>query len=460
MPETACGAVAGEGNSFRQIQLKKGGSCKQLTLDLQKKAVSDDCITLERALARTEEQCRHLEMQLSGAMAAAQAADRAKSDFLNLMNHEVRTPMNGIVALVELLNSLPKSKQQQEYLNGIQASSDSLLHIINNIIDYSHLASGELALEDESFSPRAVIEEAVGPLLKLPKENIDYIQDVEETVPALLRGDPRRLRQIIGNLISNAIKFTEQGTIRLSLHLTQQTDTHATLHFTIADTGTGIPPGFRERIFDPFIQADSSSTRKCGGAGLGLTIARQLAELMGGSIRLGRESDKGSTFHFDVPLKMDIRQETTACSAEKDQRSLLQWGGRSLHILLAEDHETNRNLTEKILRRLGHTVSAAYNGKKAVDINEQESFDLILMDMEMPEMDGWEATSIIRKREAAGTRHVPIIAVTAHAIKGNREMLMASGFDGYMSKPIDFVALTREMKRLASTIVTGVPPRP
>ena len=451
MPETAFGSIAEGGSLFYRTgsQQKKTANCKQLTLDLQESTDPGERNPLEHSLARSEERCCQLAAELATAREAAHAAIQAKSDFLNLINHEVRTPMNGIVALVELLNNSHPRKEQQEYLNGILASSDSLLHIINNIIDYSHLRSGELTLDREPFSPRAIVKEAVAPLMNLlQRKGLEYIQTIDDAFPDL-QGDPRRLRQIIVNLLSNAIKFTESGTIRLNLQFGVQCGTHVTLHITVADSGIGIPSGFEEKIFAPFVREDLSSTRKHGGAGLGLTIARQLAELMGGDIKLETTADQGSVFHFNVPLQVNAK-ENRGRSAERDQRSLLQWEGRSLHILLAEDHDVNRNLTERILRRLGHTVSAAPNGKKAVDISEQEGFDLILMDMEMPEMDGWEATSVIRQREAASGKHVPIIAVTAHALKGNREMLLTSGFDGYMAKPIDFVVLTKEMKRLAS----------
>ena len=452
MPETAFGSIAEGGSLFYRTgsQQKKTANCKQLTLDLQESTDPGERNPLEHSLARSEERCCQLAAELATAREAAHAAIQAKSDFLNLINHEVRTPMNGIVALVELLNNSHPRKEQQEYLNGILASSDSLLHIINNIIDYSHLRSGELTLDREPFSPRAIVKEAVAPLMNLlQRKGLEYIQTIDDAFPDL-QGDPRRLRQIIVNLLSNAIKFTESGTIRLNLQFGVQCGTHVTLHITVADSGIGIPSGFEEKIFAPFVREDLSSTRKHGGAGLGLTIARQLAELMGGDIKLETTADQGSVFHFNVPLQVNVKQEERERSAERDQRSLLQWEGRSLHILLAEDHDVNRNLTERILRRLGHTVSAAPNGKKAVDISEEEGFDLILMDMEMPEMDGWEATSVIRQREAASGKHVPIIAVTAHALKGNREMLLTSGFDGYMAKPIDFVVLTKEMKRLAS----------
>ena len=453
MPETAFGSIAEGGSLFYQTgaQQKKSANCKQLTLDLQEPKDPGEHNPLEHPLTRSEERCCRLTAELTAAREAAHAAIQAKSDFLNLINHEVRTPMNGIVALVELLNNSQPRKEQQEYLNGILASSDSLLHIINNIIDYSHLKSGELTLDREPFSPRVIVEEAVTPLMELVRsKGLEYILTIDDALPGLLQGDPRRFRQIIVNLLSNAIKFTESGTIRLNLQLGVQCGTHVTLHVTVADSGIGIPSGFEEKVFAPFVRADLSSTRKHGGAGLGLTIARQLAELMGGGIKLETTANQGSIFHFNVPLRLNVKQEEPGRSMERGQRSLLQWEGRSLHILLAEDHDVNRNLTERILRRLGHTVSAAPNGKKAVEISEQEGFDLILMDMEMPEMDGWEATSVIRQREAASGKHVPIIAVTAHALKGNREMLLTSGFDGYMAKPIDFVVLTKEMKRLAS----------
>ena len=395
---------------------------------------------------------RRAEEQLASAKDAAEAANRAKSEFLAIMSHEIRTPMNSIVSLAQLLNSSPHNDEQREYLDVIKTSADNLLHIINDILDFSRIESGHIELDHTIFSPRTLVQEALKPLLiSLRSKGLEHTVDIGEGIPDSLSGDPHRLSQIITNLLANAIKFTEKGEIRVSVNQVACESKRALLHFSVADNGIGIHSEVRDRIFAPFIQADSSTTRKFGGTGLGLTISRQLVELMGGTIWVESEPGQGSTFHFTALFDMvDQQPVKRARSAAADQKNLFKWEGRSLHILLAEDHDTNRNLTVTILKKLGHTVTAAENGRIALETNAQERFDVILMDVEMPEMDGWQATKRIREQEAANGTHTPIIALTAHALKGNRETLLESGFSGYVSKPINFDVLCNEIKRVVA----------
>ena len=392
------------------------------------------------------------EGQLASAKEAAEAANRAKSEFLAIMSHEIRTPMNSIVSLARLMSSSPHNDEQREYLDGIKTSADNLLHIINDILDFSRIESGHIELDHTTFSPRALVHEALKPLLiSLCSKGLEHTVDIGGDIPDSLSGDPHRLRQVITNLLTNAIKFTEKGAIHISVNLEACETKRALLHFSVTDNGIGIPPEVLDRIFAPFIQADSSTTRKFGGTGLGLTISRQLVELMGGAIWVESEPGQGSTFHFtalcDVVAQKPVKR---ARSAAADQKNLFKWEGRSLHILLAEDHDINRSLTMTILQKLGHTVTAVENGRLALDASIQERFDVILMDVEMPEMDGWQATKRIREQEAANGAHTPIIALTAHALKGNRETLLESGFSGYVSKPINFDVLCKEIKRVVA----------
>jgi len=401
------------------------------------------------------------------ALRQAETSNAAKSQFLANMSHEIRTPLNGIVGMVELMQLTEMSPAQRRYVDTANQSSQALLRLIDDILDLSKIEVGRLELEYAPFHLPTLIHDARVLFADQARtKGLSLVTNVPDTANLMVVGDSHRLLQILTNLLSNAIKFTSEGGVTLMCSAEQDPGAAARIRFQVSDTGIGIPAGKQDAIFEAFTQGDNSMTRRYGGTGLGLSIARQLVYMMGGQIGVDSTVNIGSTFWFSVTLKKSdaarpapaihpVRpqprprpdtQPAFFSPASKDFQAAMRKAGREdVSILLVDDNPANMRVTQALLETLGCIVTTARNGLEVVDAYREKEFDLILMDCQMPEMDGYEATRAIRQIEGFQHRHTPIVALTAHAMEGSREASLASGMDDQITKPLTMAMLVSKL---------------
>ncbi len=384
------------------------------------------------------------ELDLIRAREGAVQAARVKSQFLANVSHELRTPLNGIIGLSRIALDTPMNPELREFVISIRSSGQTLLALVNDILDLSKVEAGRLTLEKIPFELAALLDETLVPLRPRAEERglrFDYV--IAPGVPAAFVGDPLRLRQVLTNLAGNSLKFTLQGFVRIQVSPGHPRHGRPTVHFAVADTGIGIPSLAHGHVFEAFSQADTSTTRKFGGTGLGLTISRQIVELMGGNLVVDSKEGEGSTFSFEIELPV----HSGPVPRESDTANRFPHPARRLKILLADDNPVNRLVGQKTLEKLGHGATVVADGEEAVQTAAKASFDVILLDIQMPGVDGFEALRRIRARESELAFRTPVLALTAHAMPGASEASIRAGFDGHLVKPLDPAQLAVALRR-------------
>jgi signal transduction histidine kinase/ActR/RegA family two-component response regulator len=398
------------------------------------------------AIDITEE--KEMVARLEHACAGAEEAMRAKSEFLANMSHEIRTPMNGIIGTISLLHDSQLTGEQREHFTTIQSCGESLLQIVNDILDLSKIEVGKLTLEQIPFSAEALVQDALAVVSPAAlAKGLKVLRSCDPDLPRAVIGDPLRLRQVLLNLLSNAVKFTERGSVAVELSAARPGVDSVELQFVVRDTGIGIPPEVQKSVFEPFTQADSSTTRRYGGTGLGLTISRGLIALMNGRLQMESELGRGTCFRIFVTLPI----ATGVAPLQRAADDRIQSAKRRLRILLAEDNAVNRKVAVQLLEKMGHQVDVAVDGGRAVAAVAGKMYDLVLMDCQMPVMDGYAATRAIRQLNLR--YRLPIVAMTANAMPEDRRRCLEAGMDDYVSKPISTARLHNAIEVASSGIM-------
>ena len=449
-------------HDFDEMAVRLSDSYRQLQSALSDRERLNE--ELANVLADLETRVRARTAELADAKERAEEASRLKSEFLANMSHEIRTPMNGFMGMLDVLLETPLAEDQRDYVETARVSAGALLEILRDILDFSKIEAGRMELDPVPISIAALVEETVRTLDTVAaRKGVELRRATRDNVPQVLIGDPVRLRQVLLNLVSNAIKFTGEGFIEVSASLDDGADDgasagNAILRFTVTDTGIGLTAEQQRVIFEPFRQADGSTTRNYGGIGLGLSISRKLVALMDGEIGVTSLPGEGSTFWFTA--RLGLANESDALKGmglAKLAGAVDASSSRALKILVAEDNPVNQRVVTTLLERRGHTVALADTGVAALQKAEQVNFDVILMDVQMPEMDGITAIRFLREQDTRRGTHTPVVVLTAHAMQGDRERFLAAGADGYVSKPIQLELLQAEIDAVLAH-GAGVPP--
>jgi signal transduction histidine kinase len=398
--------------------------------------------TLKKLAADLEKQVAERTAALEQALARAEASANSKSEFLAMMSHEIRTPMNGILGMAQLLELTPLTSEQRDYLGTVRSSGDTLLVLINDILDFSKIDAGKLELESKNFHLQRTLDSTLAPFrAQIDSKGLQLRTLFDPELPSTVTGDSTRLRQILTNLLSNAIKFTQLGSIHLTAKVLERNADGILLGFVVKDTGIGIPPSRMDRLFHAFSQVDSSTTRRFGGTGLGLVISARLCEAMGGSIKVESHEGEGSSFSFTVRLGHGTtRLEATSSPLERLNTSTLH------RVLVVDDDAINRTLATAMLNKLGLHADVAKNGRESVAMVTRQSYSIVLMDMQMPDMDGIEATQAIRLLPLPSQPY--IIALTANAFDADRQRCLQAGMNDFLSKPFRINTLREKLAGL------------
>ncbi len=445
-PDTPIILMTGVGDEKLAVRALKAGIADYLTKDNSGGYLDLLPLVIQEAMGKKQDllEKRLTQFQLLKAKQEAEAANEAKNRFLATISHELRTPLNAITGMIDLVLSTDLTPDQREYLETAWSASGEMGRLVNDLIDFAGIETGRLEIIEKDFAIRTFLDRLLKSLFfGYRHKKIDYRIEVDPQIPEVIHGSEDRIRQILSNLLDNAIKFTLEGNVILRVNLAAESKGEMILKFSVIDTGIGIPKEKLQQIFDRFTQGDSSTTRQYGGLGLGASIAQRLVVQMGGRIWVESRVNQGSAFHFTLQVKpcKEIRSGGFA-PGECDEQNGFQ-------ILLAEDNPFNQKLVMAIMEMRGHEITLARNGKEAIAAFDRKTFDLILMDIQMPEMDGFEATLQIRKREKErGLKQTPIIAMTAHVMEKDRDLCFSAGMDAFISKPIrreEFLSLVEHL---------------